>query len=73
MAEREYPGAPRLGAGALVMKGKTVLLVKRGTSGTAGFFGDEEASRTVLFRLLLKTASYSRYTFSPGRMVNPLC
>lgn len=30
MADREYPSLPRLGAGALVMKDESVLLVRRG-------------------------------------------
>lgn len=38
MSKREYPAAPRVGVGALVIKDETVLLVKRGTPPGAGLW-----------------------------------
>lgn len=38
VAEREYPGAPRLGVGALVMKEGAVLLVQRGAEPNRGLW-----------------------------------
>ena len=38
MANKEYPGHPRVGVGAIVIKDDTVLLVKRGVNPGKGFW-----------------------------------